>query len=307
MFLFLKKICTYSKKKTSQDVMLGISNKKGKGDCMRKLIFFDIDGTLVTPKNHLPASTRKAIGMLKENGHIPVFSTGRPPGMIYPLAEELDVTDFISLNGQYIVTENQTLTANTLPNDLLEELIETSYEEGDRTFLLTEDDIIGNTFMKELFDPEFLTLVYTEMQDTSVDIQHELFLRMTEKPLEREQYEDEDILVAFINAKEEQDDFYRKAFPEFHVTRATPLLSEVLMKGSHKATAMKEVAGYYGIERKDTVAFGDSLNDLEMVETAEIGVAMGNAREDLKEVADYVTDDVEADGIYKGLKEINLI
>lgn len=274
---------------------------------MSKLVFFDIDGTLVTPENHLPDSTKEAIGLLTEKGHIPVFSTGRPPGMIYPLAEELDVTDFLSLNGQYIVTENQTLAANTLPNDLLEDLIETSYEQGDRTFLLTEDDIIGNTFMKELFDPEFLTLVYTAMQDTPVDVQHELFLRMTEKPLEREQYEDEDILVAFINAKEEQDDLYREAFPELHVTRATPLLSEVLRKGSHKATAMKEVAAYYGMQRKDTVAFGDSLNDLEMVATAEIGVAMGNAREELQEVADHVTADVTADGIYRGLKKLELI
>jgi hypothetical protein len=274
---------------------------------MSKLVFFDIDGTLVTAENRLPASTKEAISLLKNNGHIPIFSTGRPPGMIHALAEELHVENYISLNGQYIVTENQILTTNTLPHDLLEKLIAKSYEKNDRTFLLTEDDIIGNTFMKELFDPDFLTFVYTEMQDTSVDVQHELFLRMTEKPLQRESYEDEEILMAFINAQEEHDEFYQKEFPEFHVTRSTPLLVEVLMKGSHKAKAMGEIAKYYGIEQKDTVAFGDSLNDLEMVETAAIGVAMGNARDELKSVADVVTDHVENDGIYQGLKKIGLI
>lgn len=274
---------------------------------MSKLVFFDIDGTLVTPKNQLPDSTREAIRLLQENGHIPVFSTGRPPGMIHALSYELGVKNYISLNGQYIVAEDQTLSAHTLPKDLLEVLIERSYERGDRTFLLTADDIIGNTFMKEMFDPDFLTFVYTEMEETPLEVQHELFLRMTEKPLKRSDYEEEEILMAFINSREEHDAFYQKDFPEFHITRSTPLLTEVLMKGSHKATAMKEVAKYYGVEKKDTVAFGDSLNDLEMVATAEVGVAMGNARAELKEVADFVTRDVEEDGIYQGLKEMELI
>ena len=57
----------------------------------------------------------------------------------------------------------------------------------------------------------------------------------------------------------------------------------------------------------DTVAFGDSLNDIEMIQTASIGVAMGNGRQELKDVADFVTTHVEADGIYNGVKKLKLI
>jgi len=61
------------------------------------------------------------------------------------------------------------------------------------------------------------------------------------------------------------------------------------------------------MDMKDTVAFGDNLNDLEMLQTVEMGVAMGNARPEVKRVADAVTDSVDRDGIVKGLKQLQLI
>ena len=124
---------------------------------MRKLVFFDVDGTLMTRKNYLPSSTKQAIQELQKNGHIPVISTGRPPEMLIPVAEELNIGSYISLNGQHVVVEGKTIYSNVLPTDTLEQLIKTSYEHGDRTFLLTEDKVIENTFMSEMMDSDFLT------------------------------------------------------------------------------------------------------------------------------------------------------
>lgn len=274
---------------------------------MRKVVFFDVDGTLMTPKNQLPESTKLGIKKLKEKGHIPVISTGRPPKMLEPVAKELGINNYISLNGQHIVVDGEVIYSNALPTDALERLIEESYKQGDRTFLLTEDKVIGNTFMSEMMNPEFLTYVYKHLSEVPTEVMLKLFKHMTEKPLKREVYENEKILMAFVNVGEENDEFYRLNFPDLHFTRATPLLGEAIMKGSHKAVGMESILAHFEMKKADTVAFGDSLNDLEMLEFAKIGVAMGNGRDELKAVADYVTADVEQDGIYKGLKQLEII
>lgn len=227
--------------------------------------------------------------------------------MLAPVAEELKIESYISLNGQHIVAEGNTIYSNALPTESLEQLIKTSYEQGDRTFLLTADQVIGNTFMSEMMDPDFLTYVYTHLSKVPTEVTLELFKHMTEKPLKRERYGTEEVLMAFVNTAEENDAFYQQNFPELHFTRATPFVSEAIMKGSHKAAGMKHVSDYFGLPLENSIAFGDSLNDLEMLEFAETGVAMGNGREELKEVADYITADVEEAGIYKGLKQLELI
>jgi hypothetical protein len=274
---------------------------------MQKIVFFDIDGTLMTRKNLLPESTKQAIKELKEKGHLPIIATGRPPEMLAAVAEELKIDNFISLNGQYIVIHGEAIYSKPLPTDALEKLIEASYEQGDRTFLLTEKEVIGNTFMGEMMDPDFLTYVYTHLTELPTEVTLELFKHMTEKPLPRERYENKEILMAFVNTSEENDAYYQEHFPELHFTRATPLIGEAIMKGSHKAVGMARVLNHLDKNMADTIAFGDSLNDIEMLETAGIGVAMGNGREELKNAADYITADVEEDGIYKGLKRLELI
>lgn len=274
---------------------------------MQKIVFFDVDGTLMTSKNQLPASTKLGIKQLKENGHIPVISTGRAPKMLEAVADNLGIDNYISLNGQHIVVEGEIIYSNPLPTDALEKLIELSYEQGDRTFLMTADRVIGNTFMSEMMDPDFLTYVYKHLSELPAEVTLELFKHMTEKPLAREIYENEDILMAFVHTLEEKDAIYQEHSPALHFTRATPFLGEAVMKGSHKATAMEKMLAHLSLTARDTVAFGDSLNDIEMLKFAEMGVAMGNGRDELKAISDYVTADVEENGIYKGLKHLKLI
>ncbi|WP_302327066.1 Cof-type HAD-IIB family hydrolase [Enterocloster lavalensis] len=74
-----------------------------------------------------------------------------------------------------------------------------------------------------------------------------------------------------------------------------------------KAVGLKYLCKYYGINPRDTIAFGDSMNDYEVVREAGIGIAMGNAVEELKNAADYVADDIDKDGIWKICRELNLI
>ena len=83
--------------------------------------------------------------------------------------------------------------------------------------------------------------------------------------------------------------------------------ADVNSKYGGKEVGIDKIIEYYGIKLEETIAFGDGGNDINMIKHAHIGVAMGNANKEVKEIADYITDDVDNDGVYKALKHFNLI
>ena len=89
---------------------------------------------------------------------------------------------------------------------------------------------------------------------------------------------------------------------DVHTTWSSPELLEVIAKGVNKREALKQVAAAWGLEAKDVAVFGDQNNDIEMLSWAGLGVAMGNASEAAKEVADEVTDTNDEDGVAKVLE-----
>ncbi|HLO11993.1 MAG TPA: HAD-IIB family hydrolase, partial [Pseudoneobacillus sp.] len=89
---------------------------------MKKIVFFDIDGTLLDHEKNLPASTKKALQLLKDNGVFVAIATGRAPFMFTGLREELEIDSFVSFNGQFVVFENEIIYENTLNEKELEKL-----------------------------------------------------------------------------------------------------------------------------------------------------------------------------------------
>ena len=98
-----------------------------------------------------------------------------------------------------------------------------------------------------------------------------------------------------------------KIFKNCESSRWHPAFTDVNTKGGGKHIGIDKIIEYYGIDLSETMAFGDGGNDITMIEHASIGVAMGNANEGVKEVADYITDDVDSDGVYKALKHFNIL
>ena len=84
-------------------------------------------------------------------------------------------------------------------------------------------------------------------------------------------------------------------------------MADINMRGNNKQHGIDLVAAHYGIALRDTVAFGDGGNDISMLRHAGTGVAMGNASDAVKQSADYVTDDIDNDGIAKALKHLGLL
>ena len=82
---------------------------------------------------------------------------------------------------------------------------------------------------------------------------------------------------------------------------------DVVPKTASKAMGIEKIINHYGFKKEETMGIGDSDNDIDMVEYCEIGIAMGNGYESVKKSADYVTDDIDNDGLYKAFKKFNII
>ena len=95
--------------------------------------------------------------------------------------------------------------------------------------------------------------------------------------------------------------------PHCESTRWNPLFTDVVPQGSSKAVGIDKIIEHYGISLDETMAFGDGGNDMAMLRHAGIGVAMGNAGDEVKAVADYVTDSVDKDGIWNALRHFDVI
>lgn len=274
---------------------------------MPKMIFFDIDGTLVTHNNSIPASTKAAIRKLKQNGIVPAISTGRPLTLMQEVANELEICTFIAMNGQYVVYEGEVIYQNPLPQESIERLTQTAQNRKQGIAFCGSEKISGNSMIM-LANRGLVKWLRPFFSKVAPKIALRLVnRRFSAKPIQAMDYEDRPIYQCILNAPESDDAFYAKAFPEYTFTRSNPYSVDVISKGGSKAVGIQKLLEHVEGTLEDTVAFGDGLNDMEMIQYAGIGVAMGNGRAELKNLADLVTDTVWNDGIYKGLDELNLL
>ena len=112
-------------------------------------------------------------------------------------------------------------------------------------------------------------------------------------------------LTPFINAEEEQ--IIQPAVPHCEMGRWHPAFVDVTAKGNTKQNGIDQIIRHFGIKLEETMAFGDGGNDISMLRHAGIGVAMGNANDNVKAVADYVTTSVDEDGIAHALEQFKII
>lgn len=275
---------------------------------MTKLVFFDVDGTLVTHNYHIPKTTKNAIQELKKNGAIPVIATGRAPLLIREIAEELDINTYIAMNGQYIVHNNEVIYDNPIDMNLVDGLVKLAVERKDGILLSTADEIIANSMISLVNRGSLYTFLKGLVGLVPERIKVKLWNRMMKKAPEKEEYENENIYMMNINANQEEQVAYERIFGEhLTFTRANDMAMDIISKGVSKATGIEKIMAELDVPHEDTYAFGDGLNDLEMLQYVNTGVAMANGFEELKLVADLVTDSVFNDGVAKGLQKLELI
>ncbi|WP_341348367.1 Cof-type HAD-IIB family hydrolase [Paenibacillus sp. FSL H3-0469] len=256
---------------------------------MKKTVFFDIDGTIYDEDKNIPASTREAIAELKRRGHHVAIATGRADYMFEGLREELGIDSYVSLNGQYVVYEGKPVYKNPIATSVLEEL---------------------TLFAEKLDHP----VAYTDTAGMRVNVaDHEYIntsvgsLKLVFPTHDAGYFLKNDIYQAMIFCPQESQVVYAGRYPELNFIRWHPLCMDVLPGNGSKANGIAEMLKVIGVEKEEVYAFGDGLNDVEMLGYVGYGIAMGNGEKAAKEAASFITKSVREDGIYEGLKMVGLL
>ena len=121
------------------------------------------------------------------------------------------------------------------------------------------------------------------------------------------EYSGNPISQCCIYATAQEAKEFIKDLPDCKISQWNPCAYDVIPKQGGKTAGIESILKHYGIKKEEIMAFGDAENDIEMLQYAQIGVAMGNADDEVKEAADYVTDMVDSDGIYKALKHFRIL
>lgn len=275
---------------------------------MKKVVFFDIDGTLVTRNNQVPKTTIEAIEQLKKNGVTPIIATGRSPLLIKEIAQTLNIDSYISMNGQYIVYEGEVVYSNPIEMDLVDQVVKVAADKDDGILLSTGDEIIANSLVSLATRGRFFTFMKGLVRIIPEKIKLRLWERMMRNAPDKKDYAGKDIYMMNINANPEKGRAYEELFSDvLTFTRANDISMDIIGKGISKATGIQHMMSLLNVDRGNTFAFGDGLNDMEMLQYVGTGVAMANGYDALKEIADHVTDSVFNHGIAKGLKALELI
>jgi len=259
-------------------------------DVTYKIVFFDIDGTLVNKRGEIPVSTRESIKRLKESNVEVILSSGRGPSQLKHIAQDLNIDSYVSLTGSYVVYKGKVIYDQPLSTFMVRSLLDFSMENDHPIVYLGKEDVftshVGDPDVKETF-LNWLKLDYPNFYEpTAVDFPVYQFL---------------------LYCPEEMEDVYKKQFSDLHFIRWHPLSSEITPRGGSKAKGIDALLNYLGLTSAEAVAFGDALNDREMLSLVGMGIAMGNAHEALKPFAKFTTKHIDDDGVYFGLKKIGLI
>ena len=271
-----------------------IENERETGEQMMryKLLVLDIDGTVTNSKKEVTEKTKKAIIELQERGIPVAIASGRPPQGVYKVAETLELDRFgsyiLPFNGARILNfqTRECVYEKTLPMHLPARLWKDALENGIGTITYEKDEILSGTEPDKYMEIEAkinqLPIVYKKDFGTYVNFPVNKCL-MTGAPQDLEALEP---VMA------------RKYCHEAQVFRSEPFFLEVTPKNVDKAYCLRHLLEILGIKREEMVCCGDGFNDVSMIQYAGLGVAMANAQERVKEVADYITCyDNDHDGI----------
>lgn len=254
-----------------------------------KIVFIDIDGTLVNEDKQIPEDAKLAIKKLKEKNIPIVLATGRAPYFFTNIREELEINSFVCFNGSYVVHEGQEIYAKPIPKETLESLEKIALENNHPLVFQGSKECCANH------------------EEHAHIIESFQSLKINKPEYRKDYWKEADIFQCLLFCKEEEEHLYPEKFSTIHFVRWHPVSTDVIPKGGSKAYGISQILEKLQIDPSEVVAFGDGLNDREMLSFVGMGVAMGNAHDEVKPFANFTTKHVNEGGLYHGLKKIGLI
>lgn len=276
-----------------------------------KAVFFDIDGTLLNDRKNVQKSTIKAIRNLKDQGILVGLATGRGPSFVQPFLENLGLDFAVTYNGQYIYSRSEIIYTNQLSKTTVYRLIRYAGARRREISLGTASGLLGSGIIGLGTSRlgQIVSSLVPRKWAKAIERSFKHFIRRI-KPQNIDSLMvilREPIYQVVLVATEGESERIQKQFPRVKLTRSSPYSMDVISEEQSKVKGIERVGQCYGFDLSEVIAFGDSDNDIEMLSQVGIGVAMGNASQQVKENARYTTADNNDDGISKALAHYGLI
>lgn len=256
---------------------------------MIKAAFFDVDGTLLSHKTKsIPRSAREAIAALQASGIRCIVATGRHITEMNKLpVRDIPFDGYLTLNGQLMLDREKKMLCGTPITGRVKEYLLDLFENHRLPALLVEADRLYLNYEDER----------VRVVQAAISSAIPAFGTYSGKDLYQ--------VCAYMNPGDEK--MLEEIADECVMTRWSLGGMDIIAKGGGKVAGIRKFLEQEGISQEETIAFGDAENDIEMLKFAGIGVAMGNAEEEAKQAANYITDDIDDDGVAKALRHFGLI
>ena len=277
---------------------------------MPRIIFLDVDGPLVDYRNQLPESAVQAIQLARKAGHRVYLTTGRSRAEMYQELWDIGIDGMIGGNGSYVEDQGEVVMHQTLTLDECTAIVDWLNERGLAFYLEANSGLFGSSDFREAALPATRAYIAGKGRaDASSVTVDNVFPEMIYRA---NLYRDDVNKISFI--LRDYQDFLdaKEAFSQLKAGTwggrgALALFGDLGVANIDKAHAVDVLLAHLGASQTDTVAAGDAAVDIPMLEYCAVGIAMGNASDDVKEIADYVTADVEDDGLYQAFEHLGLL
>lgn len=279
---------------------------------MSKAIFLDVDGTLVDYDNTIPESAITAIRQARQNGHKVYVCTGRSRAEMQPEIWDIGIDGMIGGNGSYVEDQGQVIMHQLISKEDTKHIVDWLHSRGLEFYLESNNGLFASENFRDAARP-----VLREYSLRKGRTQEEVKDQEAEDALHGlvyggELYRDDLNKVSFILSDYQDHLDSIEEFPnlEAHTWGGrgeTALFGDLGVKDINKAHAIEVLLQHLGVDRQDTIAFGDAKIDIPMLDCCQIGVSMGNGGPEILAMADMITDDVAEDGLYNAFAKLGLL
>jgi Cof subfamily protein (haloacid dehalogenase superfamily) len=277
---------------------------------MQKLVFVDIDGTLMGTDQTIPESAIAACGNARKNGHLLYICSGRPFGDIPGGVKAVGFDGIISAGGARIDAGGKTIARFFMDAGTVTRIGDYLDARKEAFMFELSGATVKNRYFENFLEEARLSPAGKPMRR---EIEWLIDFFSSNVPNLREDFRHDDVQkIVFLGSRVSFTEMVEKFGGECEICRGSiPFFEtgggEISPAGVHKGAALETVARHHGIPLRDTIAVGDSDNDRRMLERAGTGIAMGNADEALKAIAGYTTSSLEDNGIAQAFRHCGLI
>lgn len=277
---------------------------------MARIVFLDVDGTLVDYHNRIPTSAIEAVREARRNGHRVYLSTGRSRSEVYEELRDIGLDGLIGANGGYVEDAGEVVLHQHLSAEECSRIVDWLHERGLEFYLESNAGLFASERFETAAQPTMSAYSARKGDATaSTKTVRDVFPEMI---FGGELHRDDVNKISFVLGSPQDFTDAVAEFPQLKAGTwggrgAEALFGDLGVAGITKAHAVEALLAHLDANRADTLAFGDAAVDIPMMEYCAVGVAMGNASPDVIAIADLVTDDVEDDGLANAFRKLGLI